>query len=93
MLVDPVSLIGQTVENLEMLSAFLVDESDERVYDASRLTPEVANCKAAAGLCNALLVRLKVAAEHIRSSQALELSFTSPLHRPSANCDEFKELM
>jgi hypothetical protein len=31
-----------------MLSAFLVDESDERVYDASRLSPEVANCKAAA---------------------------------------------
>jgi hypothetical protein len=25
-----------------------VDESDERVYDASRLSPEVANCKAAA---------------------------------------------
>lgn len=90
MLVDPVTLIGQTVENLEMLSAFLVDESDERVYDASRLSPEVANCKAAASLSNALILRLKVAAEHIRSSHALELSFTSPLRRSSANCDEFR---
>lgn len=50
MLVDPLSLIGQTVDNLEMLSALLVDESDERVYDSARLTPGVANCKAAAGL-------------------------------------------
>lgn len=93
MLVDPLSLIGQTVDHLEMLSALLVDESDERVIDASRLTPELANCRAAAGLCNALVPRLKYAAQHIRSSHALELSFTSPLYRPSANCDEFKELM
>jgi ADP-ribosylglycohydrolase len=93
MLVDPLSLIGQTVDNLEMLSALLVDESDERVYDASRLTHEVANCKAAAGLCNALVPRLKTAAEHIRSMHALELAYASPLQRSSANCDEFKELI
>lgn len=37
--------------------------------------------------------RLRTAAEHIRSSHALELSFTSPLSRHSANCDEFKELI
>jgi hypothetical protein len=93
MLVDPLSLIGQTVDNLEMLSALLVDESDQRVFDASRLTPEVANCKAAASLCNALVPRLRTAAAHIRSSHALELSYASPVQRGSANCDEFKELM
>lgn len=93
MLVDPLSLIGQTVDNLEMISAFLLDESDERVYDASRLSPEVANSKAAVSLCNALLVRLKVAAQHIRSSHALELSYASPCQRPSANSDEFRELI
>jgi hypothetical protein len=93
MLIDPLSLIGQTVDNLEMLSALLVDESDERVLDASRLTAEVANCKAAAGLCNALVLRLRIAAEHICSTHALELSYASPLQRPSANCDEFRELI
>ena len=89
MFVDPLSLIGQAVDNLEMLSAFLVDETDERICDASRLTPEIANCKAAAGLCNALVPRLKRAAETIRSSQALEMSYTLPMQRPCANCDEF----
>jgi hypothetical protein len=89
MFVDPLTLIGRTVENLELLSAFLVDESDERVCDAARLTPEIANCRAAAHLCHSLVPRLKQAAEQIRSSQALEMSYTSPLQRPCANCDEF----
>lgn len=89
MFVDPVSLIDQTVENLEMLSAFLVDESDERVCDAARLTPAIANCRAAANLCQSLVPRLKQAAEQIQSSQVLELSHTSPMQRPCANCDEF----
>ena len=89
MFVDSVTLIGQTVENLELLSAFLVDESDERVCDASRLSPEIANCRAAASLCHSLVPRLRQAAEQIRSSQALEMSYTSPMQRPCANCDAF----
>ena len=89
MFVDPITLIGQTVENLEMLSAFLVDESDECVCDASLLSPKIANCKTAANLCNALVPRLKRAAETIHSSQAVEMSYATPMQRPCANCDEF----
>lgn len=92
MLVDPLSLIGQTVEHLEMVSVLLADESDPRVLDTAR-TPAVLNYQAAADLCHALMPRLRAAAENIRASQALELLEASPWQRPSTNCDEFTALV
>ena len=81
MYIDTVSLIDQTIENLQLLSALFADELDERLRDPAQLSPEARRCRDALGATQYAIATLQAA----RSTQAPQVSSAQ---RVCANCDE-----
>lgn len=79
MFIDPLHLIDQTIDNLELLCEVFKDEVDERIHSATGLTPEARLCKEAALMMQVLLPKLRAArATQIRHRE---------LARGCVNCD------
>lgn len=61
MFTDPVTLIDQTIDNLETLSVLFEDETDERTHRRSDLTLEARRCLDAQQAIVLLLPKLRAA--------------------------------
>jgi hypothetical protein len=61
MFTDPLTLIDQTIENLETLTALFEDESDARTQRPSELTARVQRCRDAQRAIAFLLPKLRAA--------------------------------
>jgi hypothetical protein len=70
MFIDPLTVIDATIENLELLSAFLSDEIDERTHDPDTLTPQSRKCKEALQAIKVLMPRLR----EVRTAQMGQLA-------------------
>jgi len=66
MFIDPLTVLDGTLENLEMLSAFLSDEIDERTHDPETLSPQARKYKEA-------LLSIKVLMPKLREVRAAQL--------------------
>ncbi len=81
MFTDPVTLIDQTIDNLESLDALFIDEVDERIRNPAKLTLEARLCLDAHVAISALLPRLKAA-------RSIQEAPRSPRQPPVCiNCD------
>lgn len=78
MFTDPVTLIDQTIDNLETLSVLFEDELDERTHRPAELTLGAQRCRDAQRAIVLLLPRL-------RAARAMQLSQAQP--RYCVNCD------
>lgn len=81
MFIDPVTLIDQTIENLELLAQLFADELDERTHNPMQVTPEAHRCREALGATRLAITKLQAA----RSVQA-----APPVQalRVCVNCDD-----
>ncbi len=61
MFTDPVTLIDQTIENLETLSVLFEDETDERTNRLTDLAPSRQRCRDAQRAIAMLLPKLRAA--------------------------------
>jgi hypothetical protein len=61
MFTDPVALIDQTIDNLEILSVLFEDETDERTHVKADLTPAARRCLDAQQVIVLLLPKLRAA--------------------------------
>jgi hypothetical protein len=61
MFTDPLTLIDQTIDNLETLTALFEDESDERTRRAPDYTVSVQRCRDAQRAIAMLLPKLRAA--------------------------------
>ena len=59
MLASPLSVINETLDRLQTLSEFLLDEVDERVISSQQLTAERRLCKEALQTIRVLMPKLK----------------------------------
>jgi hypothetical protein len=59
MLIEPESLIQESIENLEALSVYFKDEIDERTHDAATLTLQARKCKEALFTISILMPKLR----------------------------------
>jgi hypothetical protein len=78
MFTDPVTLIDQTIENLQTLSVLFEDEVDERTNRITDLTPSRQRCRDAQRAIALLLPKLRAA----RASQVPQSQ-----QRMCFNCD------
>lgn len=78
MFIDPLTLIDQTIENLEALTALFEDETDARTVRSSELTLRTQRCREAQRAIAFLLPRLRAA----RITQVPQ-----PQSRICLNCD------
>jgi hypothetical protein len=66
-LASPLSVINETLDHLQTLSEFLLDEVDERVITSHQLTTERRLCKEALQTIRVLIPKL----EAVRSTSAV----------------------
>jgi hypothetical protein len=59
MFIEPLTVLDGTIENLELLSAFLSDEIDERTHDPDTLTPQARKYKEALQTIKVLMPKLR----------------------------------
>lgn len=78
MFIDPLTLIDQTLENLEALTALFADEADARTMRSSELTARAQRCREAQRAIAFLLPKLRAA----RLTQ-----LPTPSSRICLNCD------
>lgn len=78
MFTDPLLLIDQTIDNLEMLSVLFEDETDERTHRPSELTLEALRYRDAQRAIALLLPKL-------RAARASQVSPAGP--RVCVNCE------
>ena len=81
MLASPLSVINETLNHLQALSEFLLDEVDERVITSHQLTTERRLCKEALQTIRVLIPKL----EAVRSTTAVA---ASDHPRVCVDCDE-----
>jgi hypothetical protein len=70
MFIDPLTVLDGTLESLELLSAFLSDEIDERMHDPDTLTPQARKCREALLTIKVLLPKLR----EVRAAQMRQLA-------------------
>jgi hypothetical protein len=66
MFIDPLTVLDGTLENLELLCAFLSDEIDERMHDPDTLTPQARKYKEA-------LLTIKILMPKLREVRAAQM--------------------
>lgn len=66
MFIDPLTVLDGTLENLEMLSAFLNDEIDERMHAPGTLPPQARKYKE-------VLIAIKVLMPKLREVKAAQM--------------------
>ena len=79
MFVEPRELIGETIDKLEMISAYFADEVDERVLPAERLSVEALAAKEALQTIRILIPKLRTAQGSLAANDA-QLQFRECLH-------------
>ncbi len=81
MLASPLSVINETLDHLQTLSEFLLDEVDERVITSHQLTTERRLCKEALQTIRVLIPKL----EAVRSTTVVG---ASDHPRVCVNCND-----
>ena len=81
MLTSPLSVINKTLDHLQTLSEFLLDEVDERVITSHQLTTERRICKEALQTIRVLIPKL----EAVRSTNVVS---ATDHPRVCQNCDD-----
>ena|GEM_PF-974854 len=81
MLTSPLSVINKTLDHLQTLSEFLLDEVDERVITSHQLTTERRICKEALQTIRVLIPKL----EAVRSTNVVS---ATDHPRVCLNCDD-----
>jgi hypothetical protein len=89
MFIDPVTLIDQTLENLELLSELFADELDERIRDTRVANAGTRQCQEALNAINMLLPALSVATTKLQAARSTQLAQGLPPQRMCANCDDY----
>jgi len=80
-LTSPLSVINKTLDHLQTLSEFLLDEVDERVITSHQLTTERRICKEALQTIRVLIPKL----EAVRSTNVVS---ATDHPRVCLNCDD-----
>lgn len=81
MLASPLTVINETLDHLQTLSEFLLDEVDERVISSQQLTTERRLCKEALQTIKVLMPKL----EAVRSTTVVG---AVDYPRVCINCDD-----
>jgi hypothetical protein len=88
MFIDPVTLIDQTIDNLQQLTELFSDDLDERVHDPERMTPEARTSKDAAHAIGLLMPHLKLAMIKLQSARSTHVPPSIPMQRVCANYND-----
>jgi hypothetical protein len=79
MFIEPRQLIGETIAQLETISAFFADEIDERIRAADKLPVEALAAKEALQTIRILIPKLRTAQDTLAASSA-QLQFRECQH-------------
>ena len=81
MYIEPLQLIDETIERLEILSEFLAGEVNDRTDESPLLSPEARTCKEA-------MLTISVLVPKLQRARALQQSPAAAARRPECiNCD------
>lgn len=81
MFIDPLLLIDQTIDHLQMLAAHFEDETNEGLPNSAPLSPDAKRCKEALLTINVLIPKL-------RAARIAQPNLNPRQQRMCLNCEE-----